>query len=469
MLAAIRPKLVLVFFLLAALVAAPIGCDTLRSGDKPLNSESGPRTIYSLGRLEPATGIIDIRATPGDRLRELFGLVENELAPADGILGLLSSYDMGRAQLVALLKKREVAIEKHRQQQEMAAAQLAQAKASRAQAKAKQTELTLQQGKLDALKVARDLAQDEYHRLEELQEKDSDLVTQHQLDKKKNEMELAAQDYKIAQESHVAAMGAADLAVSAAEANIKVAATAQEQAGKNYERLVVDQEITVAREALKRSILLAPNASQEALSELLAIKADEELPEMPGDSRISAAATEAEYTVLKVLLRRGEVVTQSPILQLGDLSNMVCIAEVHEADVKELWVGQKVTIRSTAFSHGYGDGPRDPETEKRTGGIRGEVRRISQMVAPPTVSNRNPLAPIDRSVVEVRIEIDADQAPTGPGAPPKPASGSAIKEAASHVGMDVTVEFDGPTRENEAASPLSEDASREAEESDVAQ
>jgi hypothetical protein len=51
------------------------------------------------------------------------------------------------------------------------------------------------------------------------------------------------------------------------------------------------------------------------------------------------------------------------------------------------------------------------------------------MVASPGLTNRNPLAPSDRSVVEVRVEID-------------PADAAATAEAARRVGLQVTVEFD---------------------------
>ncbi len=410
------------------------GCEWLSPTQPSAVEDGGTRTIYSLGRLEPASGIIDIRATPGDGLQELYSIEENELAPEDGILGRLSSYDMGRAQLVSLIKKRDLADQKHLQQVQLAQAQLAQAKASKAQAEAKKAELELQQGKLGALKVSRDLSAKEYQKLEHLRLSDPELVTQHQLDKQKNQMDLASQDYNIAYGRLISASHAADLAVIAADANIKVANTAVQQATKNYEKLVVEQEIEVAQEALKRSILLAPNVSAIALSKIL----NEDLDNHDASNDIEVTEEESieqpRFTVLKVFLRRGEVVTQAPIMQLGDLRKMICIAEVYEADIKELREGQTVTLRSPAFSGIYADGKIDPETQKRSGGIRGHVVRIGRLVASPGLSNRNPLAPADRSIVEVRIEIDE---PDSAGS----RSETPTQHAAKHVGMQVTVEF----------------------------
>jgi len=416
------------------------GCEWLSPSQQPTLESTGPRTIYALGRLEPATGIIDIRATPGDRLQELNNIVENEPSPADGILGYLSSYGMGKAQLNALIKKRALADQKQLQQVQLAEAQLAQANASKAQAQAKQTELNLQQGKLDALKAASALAEAEYLELEQLQASDPDLVTQHQLDKQKNQMDLANQDYVIARDSLVSASAAAELAVQAADANIRVARTTVAHAAKNFEKLVIEQEIEIAQEVLKRSVLLAPNASSEALNELLNEDIDGQQIISLTDTTEDTAKDQPSYTVLKVFLRRGEVVTQAPIMQLGDLRKMECIAEVYEADVKELEEGQTVTIRSPAFWGAYADGEVSAGTRKRSGGIRGRVVRIGRLIAPPGLANRNPLAPADRSVVEVRIEIDevgVDQ----DSAENKPTE-SPMEHAAKRVGLQVTVEFD---------------------------
>ncbi len=427
--------------LILALLTTLPGCEWFSSTQKVVSEEEQPRTVYALGRLEPATGVIDIRATPGDRLKELRKIVENEIAPKDGILGTVSSYDMGKAQLRALLRKRELANQKHAQQMLLAKAQLAQANASKAQTEARQTELALQLGKLESLRVARNLAQEEYRRLEQLGISDPELVTRYQLDKQKNQMDLSSADYEIARDSHASATTAAKLAVLAAEANVSVAKIVEQQAAKNFEKLVVDQEIEVAREALKRSILLAPNVSPTALRKLLEEDRGEASQGEHAEHVNPNPEKNPQYTILKVFLHPGEVVTQGPVLQLGDLRKMVCIAEVYEADVKELSVNQTVIIRSPAFSEPFADGPLDAKTQKRTGGIPGHVVRIGRMIASPGLSNRNPLAPADRNVVEVRIEIEGE---------PK----TAIAHASKHVGLQVTVEFgESEKRKAESGKP----------------
>lgn len=380
----------------------------------------GERQVYALGRLEPAGGIISISAIPGERLKALDpDVVENSRTPANGILGVLASYDVGKTQLQALQKKLELSELKKNHELEIAKAQRAQAEAALAQAEAKQKELELQAGKLSALEDASRLADDEYTQLVELSQSDPELVTAHQLAKQANQMEMAKQEFVIASQSYDSAKDAADKAVTAAEANIAVADMTLQQLSEGYDKQAIEQEIIVAEETLKRSILLAPNVSATDIEDVTNIRCIK-------DTSSASPESYGPFTVLKVFVRPGEFITQMPIVQLGDLSQMVCIAEVYEADVKELAVGQEVTIRSPAFAGDFADGDIDPETKKRRGGMQGRVRRIGSLIAPPGVSNRNPLAPADRSVVEVQIEI------TDP---------EAIDHASRRVGLQVTVEF----------------------------
>jgi len=402
------------------LCCALAGCDrqSTPSGDGLTTTTA--RQVYSLGRLEPAQGVISISALPGERLKELDpDVVENELTPADGILGLLASYDLGKVQLSALEKKAELSDLKRNHEIQIAKAQQAQAEAGLAQAEAKQKELELQSGKLSALEVASQLAAEEYAQLVDLSQADRELVTAHQLAKQANQMEMANQEFMIASQSYGSTKDAANKAVIAAKANIAVAAMTLEQLDQGYNRQVIEQEMTVARETLKRSILLAPDVPTAALENVTSIECKQ-------DRRPGQPETYGRFTVLKIFVRPGEFITQTPIVQLGDLSQMVCLAEVYEADIKELALGQKVTLRSPAFSGAFANGPIDAKTNQRSGGMEGRVQRIGSLITSPGLANRNPLAPADRSVVEVRIEI-TDQA--------------AIEHASKRVGLQVTVEF----------------------------
>jgi len=399
-------------------VCALPGCNRLSPlGD---GQATTARQVYALGRIEPAQGVISISALPGERLKQLDpDVLENEFVPANGILGLLSSYDIGKTQLRALEKKAELSDLRRKHDVQIAKAQLAQAEAGLAQAEAKQKEFELQSGKLSALEVASQLAAEEYAQLVELSQSDPELVTLHQLAKQANQMEMANQEFTIASESYDSTQEAADKGVLAARANTTVAAMTLQQLAQGYDKQAIEQEIIVAQETLKRSVLLAPHVSSAALGNVTDIECKQDChPDKP--------ETYGPYTVLKIYVRPGEFITQTPVVQLADLSQMVCIAEVYEADVQEIEASQAVTIRSAAFSGEFANGPRDHSSNLRSGGMQGRVTRIGRLIASPGLANRNPLAPADRSVIEVRIEI-LDPA--------------AIVHAAERVGLEVTVEF----------------------------
>ena len=397
------------------------GCDQIQKKRKPADQGPTTRQVFALGRLEPKSGIISISAIPGERLKTLDEDIKlNKRCPANGILGKLASFDIGKTQLEALMSKLELTNKKQSHDKQLARAQLAQAKAALAKAKAEQKKLELQGGKLIALANTTKLAGEEHAELEDLHRKDPEVVTNLQLKKHANEVALAEADLEIARESSESAKEAARLAVAAAEENVSVANLTLEQLDEGLDKLAIQQEINVAKESLKRSILLAPNVSPESIANVLDVECGK-------DCTGNDARCYGPYTVLKIFLQNGEFVTQTPILQIGDLSDMVCVAEVYEADINDIEVGQKVTLRSPAFSDEFKDGKIDPETSAKPGGMNGEVIAIGSLIAPPGLANRNPLAPADRSVFEVRIKLDGE---------------AAIKHAAERVGLQVTVEFE---------------------------
>ena len=110
--------------------------------------------------------------------------------------------------------------------------------------------------------------------------------------------------------------------------------------------------------------------------------------------------------ILEVYARQGERVANTPILQLGDLRQMVCVAEVHEENLKDLEVktvpdsaddgklvparDYAVTIRSAALEQD----------------LHGKVVEIGRLIGAPALRDPNPLAQTDRRTVRVRIELD---------------------------------------------------------------
>jgi len=386
--------------LLVALAFSSVsGCDDPVPADSlPADQETAARRVVALGRLEPAGGIVSISALPGERLKSFAeGVVEGATLEAGAELARFASIDLRQTQVDAANVKLDLARRQREQEEAAARAQLDQARATRAQAEAKYQETLARQQQLENLGEAAAIAAEDYQQLAELRASDPELVTEHQLRRRRNAADRAMKEYESASTSYPHAVNAAEKAVAAAEANVKLAEQNLKLASEVDQTVAIEMERRVAEESRDQSILRAPKVE--------------------GGSQ--------QFTVLRRLMQPGEFVAQIPVLEIGDLTRMAAIAEVYEADAKEIVVGQLATIRSPAFAGKYAHGATGG------GGIRGKVSRVGTMIGSPGLTNRNPLAPSDRSVVEVVVEID-------------PTDKEATAEAARRIGLQVTVEFDEP-------------------------
>ncbi|MEQ8210242.1 MAG: efflux RND transporter periplasmic adaptor subunit [Lacipirellulaceae bacterium] len=399
------------------------GCDqTTKAPPKTSGATSpGPREVVALGRLQPAGGIISISAIPGEQVIEYAeGVQEGKTVEPGSRLASLSSDSLGEKQLEALRKKQEVTSKKHEYDKSAAMLQVQQAKASKAEAEAKLDEIAAQRIKLGGLEKAVEIAKLDVQLLSNLQQEDPELVTDHELKRKENEVARAESEYLSLSYSLNAAEKAANAAIKAAEESLKIAESNIEQLAGMNPADVVKLEIEVTEETLRKSELRAPGN--------------------PGDPPL---------TVLKKHVDEGEFITQLPVLQVADLSQMVCIAEVYEGDRTQIKEGQRVVIRSASFGKEFKDG------------LEGKVDLISSMIGNPELTNRNPLAPSDRSVVDVRIVLDPK---VEDEAKKKQLLEAMTAEAADRIGLQVTVEFQALEQNEKTASTETKDET-ESEES----
>lgn len=93
--------------------------------------------------------------------------------------------------------------------------------------------------------------------------------------------------------------------------------------------------------------------------------------------------------VLKVYALAGEKVGDKGVLDIGDTSCMVAVAEVYEADLHRVTLGDNAEVRVAEIAQL----------------LPGKVVEIGQMVGRKNVLNNDPVADTDARVVEVRIEL----------------------------------------------------------------
>jgi HlyD family secretion protein len=115
----------------------------------------------------------------------------------------------------------------------------------------------------------------------------------------------------------------ADQAIAAAELAVKLATQRTANAQKNLQ--LADSLVPV------RSLEAQVKSLEEQLERL----------------RVTAPSS---GEVLWVGSEPGELVGQMPLMEIADLSQMVCVAEVHESDRARLRIGQAAAIRSAALS-----------------------------------------------------------------------------------------------------------------------
>lgn len=95
--------------------------------------------------------------------------------------------------------------------------------------------------------------------------------------------------------------------------------------------------------------------------------------------------------VLDIYTRPGELVSdENGIAEIGQVSQMVAIAEVYQSDVNKVHPGQQVRVTSDSLP----------------GELQGTVERIGSQVRRQEIINTDPSANIDSRVVEVHVVLD---------------------------------------------------------------
>jgi len=318
--------------------------------------------IMAQGRLLPGSGLINVFAPPNRRIEQL--LVHEGQQVTAGQEELATFAGQASLQLQAELSRAQVADTSRELEQKIALAQLQRQTAA----------------------VARQLAERRYDEL-----KSSDLLSipeqQYQTaEAKLRRLEVLAKDPQT--EAFVATTVLEDQRLAITEARIRLEHAVRQQAAAIQAAELEGEAARLAEEQASTAWagLVALREQGRAL-ELSATLADLAV----ADARLVAPVS---GTVLRIVGRPGEVALHSPLLQIGDVSRMICIAEVPDRLVGQVQVGQAATISAAAL-------PRS---------LSGQVTAIGRVVGDGHLPDPNPLALVDRRTVDVTIEIaDADR------------------------------------------------------------
>ena len=180
------------------------------------------------------------------------------------------------------------------------------------------------------------------------------------------------------------------------EANIRAEEANQVFYDKDYARAAkLAKSDAIARSGLEE----AEKNRQQTLSRLDSLRA--ELESAKADIMIAERELEQsriispiDGTILKIMSRIGERVSDQGIVRLADLSQMDVVAEIYERDMPRVKPGQKAEIRVPGLDQVF----------------TGEVRELGFLVEKNDLNDTDPLADRDNRVVEVRITLDAEAA-----------------------------------------------------------
>jgi len=340
--------------------------------------------VHALGRLIPTSEIIEVCAPSPGRLLKL-KVKEGDLVEEGDILG-----EFDRSAIEKEIEGLEVQISEAKEQLNIAM--------NAADMKVNASEKALENAKLQEqaqkLQIEAQLVQVELH---ENQLKTAESMKQRMqgLDSIVSEQTQEQQQMRV-----LAAQAALDAAgkklellelqkgqgLDLAESQVRAAKAARDQVASSFPIKSLTKKLEIAKWQLQQLRFKAPTSGR----------------------------------ILKVFVQEGEFVATNPVLQMADLTEMSCVAEVPEVFKHLIESGDEAVIKSQAF----------PD-ELRETGLRGKVEYISPMIDRPTMNSLNPFAPADRHVFDVRIKLDEQE----------------HTKAAAFVNMQVDVQFPAPSAE----------------------
>ncbi len=149
------------------------------------------------------------------------------------------------------------------------------------------------------------------------------------------------------------------------------------------------QQIKAAQDTLNKIAEVRPTEVQEAQAEIN--RAIAYVAKAQADLDLAYISSPINGKILKIYTRSGEVLSNNGIVALGQTDRMNVVAEVYEADVNKIRIGQKATITSNGFS----------------GELHGTVTKIGLQVNPQNILSTDPAADVDARIVEVKISLSA--------------------------------------------------------------
>jgi HlyD family secretion protein len=351
--------------------------------------------IVAQGRVAPWGGVVNVPVAPGQRVESLLVAEGDNVVAGQTELAKMTGTDLLDLQVQMAAARRSDAELEIEQKIVTAEIGLRSAEAARDTARLNLDQVRARKDQEIAAKQI-ESARQKLERMRQLagDPQTANLISQQELEDQALLLEKAQYETQLGEIQMRQASQTAELALQNAEMNVESARKSLElarQLRSGNKSLVLAE--TIAKTQLDNSRIIAP----------------------------------IDGTVLRIFVKPGEAAVNTPLLQIGNVARMECIAEVNDRIARQVRAGQHATIKSPAL-------PRD---------LNGIVRHISRMVGNSTLPNPSPLAMVDIKTVDVHIEID-------------PAD---VAVASSVVNLQATVEIDPGTTPADSESSVARSTS----------
>lgn len=201
--------------------------------------------------------------------------------------------------------------------------------------------------------------------------------------------EIAAQEALIARQKQELAQAENDLAREESLRQRQASSLAAlEQVKLKKEQAVLD----IRQSEAKLDSLKTPRKTDVLVAERQVDEARAALHQAEADLSLAEIRSPSAATILRIHSRTGERVGDRGVVEIGDIDQMYAVAEIYEADLARIRVGQPARVRVPTLKLD----------------VAGEVERMGFVVQRKDVFNSDPVADTDARVVEVWVRLAAD-------------------------------------------------------------
>lgn len=354
----LRGRLLTRLLLVGLLLSTGCSKPTATPPSPASDAASAPRRVLAQGQILPAGGIVQLSAPPGDVITDIAISVGDQVKPGQLLLTLRSG-QVAEARLKTLHKRREQAVKERDQAIASAQQQLASANLRLEQLKSQQAAI---KRTTDLLDLAKQQVESSEKVLKKLQAIAANAVTSEfvgglEIDRQRMQLAEAQLNYRRQAEAQQQSQDELTWGLQAAEQQQRSASELLAAAESSQAIEIVDLEIAALVEQTASTRLVAPTAG----------------------------------TILAINVAPGEATLAGPLIEMADLSSLVCEIEINAMDAPVVQPGQSATMTSRALG-------------EQT--LQGTVTKKFSLIGRPQLRSLDPLAKADYRTVTATVKLD---------------------------------------------------------------